>query len=326
MPKVLIGPTTLANIDGSFLTVLTQAGFEPVFPPIVKQLVESEVMEQLAGLPASLAGSEPYTRRVMAAHPQLKVIARAGVGYDAVDLQAATDHGIAVTYAPGTNQEAVAEHALALILALAKNVVPFHMDTKACKWPRQANLPVRGKTLGIVGLGRIGKAVVPRAASFGMRILASEIAPDHDFIARHKITLVPQDRLFAESDFVSLHVPLTPATKYLINKNTLATMKPTSYLVNTSRGGVVCEVDLIQALKSCRIAGAALDVFEEEPPPPSELFKLANLIVTPHVAGVDQQSRLDMAESAARAIVDLSRGLWPAEKVVNPEVRTKFRW
>src|SRR5262249_41687104 len=157
-------------------------------------------------------------------------------GYDAVDLAAATERGVAVTITPGTNQDAVAEHTFALILALAKNVVAQHPAVKVGLWPRQANVPLRGATLGIHGLGRIGKAVAVRGAAFGMRLLAYEPFPDQHFVAEQGITLVPFDRLLAEADFLTLHVPLTAESKYLINKKTLGHMKPTSFLINTARG------------------------------------------------------------------------------------------
>jgi D-3-phosphoglycerate dehydrogenase len=326
MSKVLITPATLAGINGTYLKVLREADFEIAVSPIIRQLVEDEILEMLKGVNGVLAGSEPYTRRVLQAHPQLKVIARAGVGYDAVDTAAATEFGKAVTIAPGTNQDAVAEHTFSLILAIAKNLISQHLGTKAGLWPRKANLPLRGCTLGIAGLGRIGKAVALRGECFGMKLLAYEPFPDQAFVAAHKITLVPMEKLFAASDYLTLHVPLTPESKYVVNKKTLALMKPTAFLVNTARGGLVCEADLIEALKGKQIAGAALDVFEDEPPPASPLFEMDNVVVTPHAAGVDSQSRDDMAESAARAIVDLSRGQWPAEKIVNPEVRAKFKW
>jgi phosphoglycerate dehydrogenase-like enzyme len=326
MPKVLIAPQTLAGLGGPFLEVLRGAGFELVYPPEPVQLNEDELLAELRGASASLAGSEPYTRRVLEAHPQLRVIARAGVGYDAVDVAAATDCGIAVTITPNTNQDAVAEHTFALMLALVKNLIPQHLGTAAGRWPRGCNLPLRGRTLGIAGLGRIGKAVAVRAAAFGMRLFAFEPYPDADFVRRHGVTLVPFERLLAESDFVSLHLPLTAATRHLINKSTLALMKPTAFLLNTGRGSLVCEADLYEALKAETIAGAGLDVFEEEPPVNCPLFGLDNVVLTPHAAGTDTQSRDDMARSAAEAIVALSRGEWPAEKVVNPEVRAKFRW
>lgn len=326
MAKVLITPATLAGVGGLYLDLLREAGFEVVFPPTAKQLTEAELLAQLDGVTATVAGSEPYTPRVLAAHPQLRVVARAGVGYDAVDLAAATARGVAVAIAPGTNQDAVAEHTFALILALAKNLIAQHQGTVAGKWPRQANLPLRHRTLGILGLGRIGKAVAVRGQAFGMRLLVHEPLPDKDFVAQHGITLASLDRLFAEADYLTLHVPLTPESKHLINRKTLATMKKTAFLINTARGGLVCEADLLEALRQRTIAGAGLDVFEEEPPGESPLFALDNVVMTPHAAGVDLQSRDDMAVSAAKAIIALSRGDWPAEQIVNQEVRSKFRW
>jgi phosphoglycerate dehydrogenase-like enzyme len=326
MPKVLISAMALVHLDGAYRRVLREAGFEFVFPAQAVQLTEEEVIPLLQGVSASLAGSEPYTARVFAAAPALRVVARVGVGYDAVELAAATAHGVAVTIAPNTNQEAVAEHTFALILGLAKNLANQHNTTRAGSWPRGTNLPVRGQTLGIAGLGRIGKAVALRGEAFGMRLLAYEPFPDTAFAAAHHVELVPLDRLLSESDYLSLHLPLTAESKHLINRHTLAKMKPTAFLVNTARGGLVCEADLLEALKSRRIAGAGLDVFEEEPPGRIPLFELDNVLVTPHAAGVDVRSRDDMALSAAEAIAALSRGEWPSEKVVNPEVRAKFQW
>jgi D-3-phosphoglycerate dehydrogenase len=327
MPKVLIAPMTLADLGGPYAELLRGAGFELVYPRRPLQLSEDELLQALDGACAALAGSEPYTRRVLSANPSLRVVARAGVGYDAVDLAAATDRGVAVAIAPGTNQDAVAEHTFALILALAKNVVAQHPAVKAGLWPRQANLPLRGRTLGIAGLGRIGKAVALRGEAFGMRLLAYEPLPDKQFAADHGVMLVLFEQLLQESDYLTLHVPLLPDSRHLINSRTLALMKPTAFLINTARGGLVNEADLAEALRGKRIAGAGIDVFEQEPPAKNHpFFALDNLVLTPHAAGVDLQSRDDMALSAARAIVALSKGEWPADQVVNPEVRSKFRW
>jgi D-3-phosphoglycerate dehydrogenase len=327
MPKVLITPAPLAGLDGPHLQVLREAGFEFAYPPVKHQLSEEELLDQLKNVKAALAGSEPYTPRVFKAHPQLRVVARAGVGYDAVNLEAATASGVAVAIAPGTNQESVAEHTFALILAVAKNLISQHTGTRGGHWPRQANLPLRGRTLGIGGLGRIGKAVAVRGAAFGMKLIAYEPFPDQAFVKQYGIELVGIDRLLTESDYLTLHMPLTRESRQLINKQTLARMKPTAFLINTARGGLVCEPDLVEALKARRIAVAGIDVFEDEPPPRDHpLFGFDNVVFTPHSAGVDLQSRDDMALSAARAIVALSKGQWPSEQIVNPEVKGKFRW
>ncbi|MBY0524585.1 MAG: phosphoglycerate dehydrogenase [Gemmataceae bacterium] len=326
MPKVLIAPSTLAKIEGPFLKALREAGFELVFPERAVQMTEDELLKKLQGISASLAGSEPYTRRVIEANPQLRVIARAGVGYDAVDLAAATERGIAVTICPGTNQDAVAEHTFTLMLALAKGLIPQHLATMDGKWPRGATLPLRGRTLGIAGLGRIGKAVALRGIAFGMPLLAYEPMPDMAFVQQHGIKLVPMDQLLAESDYLTLHIPLTPESRNLICTRTINLMKPTAFLINTARGGLVNEPELYEALKARKIAGAGLDVFDQEPPGNNPFFTLDNVVVTPHAAGVDLQSRDDMALASAQSIVALSVGGWPSHQIVNPDVRSRFKW
>jgi D-3-phosphoglycerate dehydrogenase len=326
MANVLIAPATLVGIEGEYLDILRNAGFTIQYPRAKGLLTEDDLLSELKGVSAVMAGSEPYTRRVLESHPQLRVIARAGVGWDAVDVAACNDHGVAVTITPGTNQDAVAEHTFALILGAAKNVVQAHIGTQQGKWPRGATLPLRGRTLGVAGLGRIGKEVALRGFAFKMKVIAYDPFPDHAFAKKHNIPFVSFEQLLAESDFLSLHIPLTPESKHVINKKTLAQMKPTAYLVNTARGGLVCEKDVLEALQNKKLGGAALDVFEQEPAPPCPLFNLPNVVITPHAAGVDLQSREDMAVSASKSIAALSKGQWPGEAVVNPEIRERYKW
>jgi phosphoglycerate dehydrogenase-like enzyme len=329
--RVLIGPAPLREISYVYRPILENAGYTLSFPARPdfgpeSQMTEAELLAELPGCQASLAGSEPYTPAVIAkaAAAGLRVIARAGVGYDAIDLQAATEHGVAVCYAPGTNQEAVAEHAFMLILALVRNLRWQDIEIRKGAWPRKAVGFIRGSTLGIVGLGRIGKAMATRANAFGFEVLATEIAPDLGFCEAHRVQLVPFEELLKRSDVVTLHVPKTPLTKNMIRKDTLELMKPTAYLVNTSRGVVVHEGDLYKALTANRIAGAGLDVFEKEPPAGNPLFSLENVLLTAHTAGVDRKSREDMARVPAQAIVKLLAGEWPEEWVVNPSMKDKF--
>jgi len=325
--KVLIAPAPLQEIEHVYGPVLKGAGHDLVFSHVSHQMNEKELSEILPGCAGTLAGSEPYTRDVIAAAAAkgLKVIARAGVGYDAVDLAAATEHGVAVCFAPGTNQDAVAEHTFSLILALAKGVVDQHNKVKAGQWPRRANLPLRNMTLGVLGLGRIGKAVALRGKAFLMNVVAYEPYPDAAFVKEHGITLLPFDDVLKQADWLSLHMPMSPESKQCINKRSLALMKPTAHLINTARGGVICEPDLYDALKNKRLAGAGLDVFDQEPPGDNPLLTLDNIVMTAHMAGVDVQSRDDMAHLAARAIAKLLAGEWPADWVVNPQVKEKFQ-
>ncbi len=328
MPRVLIVPREVAKFADTFRAPLDMAGIEVAkLPPADANLPdEAELIAALEGVDATIAGSESYTPRVFAAHPRLKVVARVGVGYDAVDLEAATKNGTAVCIAPGTNQGSVAEHAFALMLGFTRHVASYHATLSGGKWNRLMSLPLRGKTLGLAGLGRIGKAMATRASAFEMRVIAYDPVPDTGFAATHGIELVSFGRLLADADFLSLHLPLTPDTRHIVNHSSLAKMKSGAVLVNTSRGGLVCEADLIAALQGGSLAGAVLDVFEEEPTPVSNPLRyLPNVVLTPHAAGVDVKSLEDMARSAAEAVVSLLRGEWPAEKVVNPQVRATFR-
>ena len=329
MPKVMIVPRELAKFAHKFREPLDRAGLEVVsLPPAEANLPnEDELLVALKGVEAVIAGSEPYSPKVLAANPQMRVIARSGVGYDAVDLDAATKCGAAVCIAPGTNQGSVAEHCFALILGFTRHIPARHAALASGKWNRLMSVPLRGKTIGLAGLGRIGKAVATRAIAFEMKVIAYDPVPDTGFCAAHGIELVPFGQLLVDSDFLSLHLPLMASTKHIINRDTLARMKPGAVLVNTSRGGLVCEADLVAALKEGKLAGAALDVFEEEPTPADNPLRfLPNVVLTPHAAGVDVRSLEDMARSAAEAIASLHRGEWPTEKVVNPEVRDRFKW
>lgn len=329
MPRVLITPTTLKGIEGNYLTLLRQAGMEIVTPPEPwdHQLREEEILEQLKGIDATIAGMEPYNAKVLAAHPQLKVIARVGVGYDAVDMAAATRQGVVVTITAGANHDTVAEHAFSLLFALAKQVVVDDRTVRQGKWIRHVTIPIRGQTLGIVGLGRIGKAMALRALAFGMKVIAYELHPDTNWLSQHDVKLADLATLLKQSDVVSLHAPATPETKHLINEKTLALMKPNAFLINTARGGLVDEPALVAALTANRIAGAGLDVFAQEPPPQDHpFFALDNVVMTPHTGGTDLQSRLDMAEFAARSIVELSQGKWPEQLIVNRELKGRFAW
>lgn len=327
MNRVLIAPAPMKEIEPVYGPLLRSAGFELVFPKKNAQLTEDELLEQLSGCVASLAGSEPYTPRVIAAcAPKgLKVISRAGVGYDGINLAAATEHGVVATIAVGSNHNAVAEHAFMLMLALVKNLIPQHNLTVAGKWPRKANQSLRGKTLGIAGVGRIGKRVAQIAKAFDLRPIGYDPYPDRAFFAKENLPLVSLEELLRESDILTLHMPLTPDSRNFIRAETIAKMKPTAYLLNTARGGIVDEPALAEALLAKRLAGAAIDVFEDEPVPATNpLFACANATFTAHTAGVDMKSRDDMALFAAQAIVKLLGGEWPEEWVLNPEVRAKF--
>jgi D-3-phosphoglycerate dehydrogenase / 2-oxoglutarate reductase len=329
MPNVLVTPREVEAFSPRYRDVIEAAGLTLVFPPKGEANILStdELRSALRGVEATIAGSEPYTAELFAQHPQLKVVARVGVGFDSVDTTEATNAGVAVCTAPGTNQESVAEHVFAMMLGFTRHIVTRAMAIRAGDWPRHFSLPLRGQTLGLAGMGRIGKAVATRAIAFGMKVLIYDPMPDMEFAATHGIRAVTFDELLVASDFLSLHMPLMPSTRHLMDAAAFATMKPTAVLVNSSRGGLVDEMALVAALREKRLAGAVLDVLEQEPPPYDHpLFAFENVLLTPHSAGVDVKSIGDMARSAAEAIASIWNGEWPAEKVVNPEVKSRFRW
>ncbi|MBI3837312.1 MAG: phosphoglycerate dehydrogenase [Planctomycetia bacterium] len=307
--------------------MLREAGYDVGYPAKNVLLSEEDCLEALQGCVAVIAGSEPYTDRVLAGLPQLRIISRNGVGYDRVDVPAATRRGVAVTITPEGNHQAVAEHAMALLLAVARTVAQNAIDTRRGLWRRRSvSIPLRGRTLGIVGLGRIGRSVAVRAEAFGVRLLAYEKFPDVPFVEAHKIDLVDLNTLLAQSDFVTLHTPMTAETRGMINRHTLARMKPGSLLINTARGGLVNEPDLVEALKAGHLAGAGLDVLVTEPPSPTHpLLALDNVIVTPHVSALDSQAIEDMAVGAARNILDIFAGKWPTVSLINSDVRAAWR-
>lgn len=328
MPTVLIAPSPLRGQPGPFREILRAAGFDEFIDPVGQDpLAEDHLRELLPGVDAMLVGGERMTAEVFDLFPRLRAIARTGVGYDLVDVPAATARKVPVIITPGTNQESVAEHTFALLLALTRNVVNNDQGIKAGGWGRPLPVPIRGKTLGLVGLGRIGRAVTTRATAFGMTVVAFDPVPDPEFDARSGIRRLDFVDLLRASDVVSLHMPLIPATRGLFDRAAFGLMRPGSYLINTARGGLVVEADLHDALTSGHLAGAGLDVLDPEPPAKgNRLVSLPNVVVSPHLGGVDTQAMADMAEMAARGIAALKLGRWPSGGVVNDELAEGWVW
>jgi len=299
---------------------LREAGFDAAYHPLTGRRTEDELIELLHGVVGAIVSSDPFTARVLQAADRLKVISRTGVGYDAVDVPAATARGILVTTTPGVNRDAVADWALALILCCARKLPENLAEVRRGKWTRHEGMDLNGKTLGVVGLGTIGKEVAGRAKAFGMRLLAHDVARDMPFADALGIAYVALDDLLRQSDFVSIHCFLNAATRHLINAARLALMKPTAFLVNTARGGIVDTVALCEALRTKRIAGAALDVVEEEPlPADSPLRRLDNVYLSPHMGGATSDARQRSGAMAAENLIRALQGKRP-DGIVNPEV------
>jgi D-3-phosphoglycerate dehydrogenase / 2-oxoglutarate reductase len=270
----------------------------------------------------------PVGRRVIEAMERCAVICNYGAGYDNVDVAAARDRGIVVTNTSGYADEEVADHTLALLLALARRLVGQVKALTADSageavvgWSHTPFVPVRrlrGQTLGIVGLGRIGQTLASKARGIGLRVVAADPMMSAEMADALGVTLLSLDELLAQSDFVSVHTPLHPETRHLIDEAALARMKPTAYLLNCARGAVVDQAALLRALQAGRLAGAGLDVLEKEPPPAAELrelLALPNVIVTPHVAWYSEESIADRqrmaAETVRQALLDRYPSLEP---------------
>ncbi len=294
---------------------------------------EDELIANLRDADVVLVAVAPITRRVLESLERCRAVVRYGVGLDNIDLEAATEQGIVVAHVLEWCDEEVSNHAMALLLALARGLLPLHGDTTAGRW-RTAQAwrlaPLHGQTLGIVGFGNIGRAVARKAGAFGLRLLAHDPYADPKAAAELGARLVGLDELLAESDYVSLHTPLMPETHHLIGAAELKAMKTTAALINTSRGPVVDEAALVEALKSGEIAAAGLDVFEEEPlPADSAIAKLdrrlpagSQVVLTPHVASVSPEAMRTLRREVGQAAADVLQRRWP-RYVANPSVKPR---
>lgn len=325
--KVLITARTLNEVGQTATELLRASDCELVLPPRFGPLKAAELLELLPGMDAVLASMDHFTADVLGspAGRQLKVISRWGVGYDAIDVPAATRNGILIAYTPGLLNEAVADYAFALLFALSRRIHEGHSTMRQGQWLSAWGHDISGKTLGIIGCGRIGQAVARRARGFDLRLLGYDVAPSAE-AQTLGVKMVSLDQLLQESDYISLHCALTPESRGMIGEKQFHQMKRTAYLINTARGALVDETALLQALQSGAIAGAALDAFTVEPLPPDHPLRSApNVLLTPHQASFGRETGERVSLAAAQAIADLKAGLKP-RWVVNPEVYQSSAW
>ncbi|MDD5338740.1 MAG: phosphoglycerate dehydrogenase [Dehalococcoidales bacterium] len=258
------------------------------------------------------------TANIIEAGKKLQVIARAGVGIDNVDVEAATRCGVVVINAPTGNTVSAAEHAIALMLALARNIPQANASLKACEWKRNQFMgtEMRGKTLGIIGLGNVGSEVAKRMHAFDMRLIGIDPLVSEEYAKKIGVTLVDIKQLMQESDFITLHIPLNDKTKGYIGKKELEMAKPGMRIINCARGGLIDEAELVKAINEKRIAGAAVDVFEKEPCTESILFGVDKIIVTPHLGASTSEAQVLAARDVAEQIADMFKGM-PARAAIN---------
>jgi phosphoglycerate dehydrogenase-like enzyme len=299
--KILVTPRSLSRGGHPSFELLAEAGYEVVFATPGQQPTEEELLAILPECVGMLAGVEPITRAVLeAAAGSLKVISRNGTGVSSIDLDAAAEFGIRICRAEGANARGVAELAFGLILSLVRSVPLSDASLKGRNWQRRKGVELEGRTLGLVGCGRIGKLVAAFALAFGMDILAHDPYPDASFSPGEGFSWAGLSEVLARADVVSLHCPPADNGRPLIDADRIAAMKDGAYLINTARGALLDDVAVLAALDSGKIAGLAVDAFEPEPPTDWRLAQHPNVIATPHVGGFTAES-VDRAAAAAVA-------------------------
>ncbi len=314
--RLLVTPTSYGKNDPRLKSELEDLVGEVIYNPTGKPLSSAELAALLPGVDGYIAGLDVIDRAALQTADRLKVISRYGVGVDNVDIPAAREKGIVVTNTPGANAVSVAELALGLILALARQIPVAVELVHQGKWPRLSGVSLEGKTIGILGLGAIGKQLARRLTGFDCRILAYDPYADTDFAKSHQVELTTMDGVITQSDFVSLHLPLLTETRGLVNAEFLSKMKKGSFLVNTSRGEAVDEKALYDALQSGHIRGAGLDAFIVEPPDPnSPLLTLPQVIATPHLGAQTDGATSNMGWFAMKDCLAVLRGEKPVYRV-----------
>jgi D-3-phosphoglycerate dehydrogenase / 2-oxoglutarate reductase len=314
--RVLVTPTSFGRHDPEIKAFLESQVGHVVYNPAGRPLSSAELVPLLPGVDGMIAGLDCIDLAVIQAADRLKVIARYGVGVDAVDLKAAEARGIVVTNTPGANAGSVAELTVGLMLALARDILNAVQATKSGDWPRLNGLALQGKTIGLVGFGAIGREVARRLLCFNCTILAYDPLVSSLPVDLAEVQLLPIDEVTGRADFLSLHCPLTPETRGMVDAGFLERMKPGAFLVNTARGELLDEAALLAALQIARLRGVALDVFAAQPPPQDHpLLALPQVIATPHMGSHTDSAMNTMGWMAMRDCLAVLRGEAPLHQV-----------
>jgi D-3-phosphoglycerate dehydrogenase len=317
---VLVTPRSFGQADPGVRAVLERSVSEVRYNERGRPLDAEELAAEVGDVDGVILGIDRADAAVLdAAAPRLKVLARYGVATDNIDLEAAARLGVVVTNTPGANAEAVAELAIALMLALARSLPHADRLVRSGEWPTLRGRQLAGATVGLLGLGRIGRAVARRAVALGCEVIGHDPEADRAFAAEHGVALAGPEEVVERADFLSLHLPLTPETRDLVDSSLLDRMRPGSFLVNTARGELVVEEDLARALDRGRLAGAALDTLRGEPPGPDHpLVGRNDVIVTPHTGAHTHEATRAMGRAAVAdllAVLDGRRPRHPVEEV-----------
>lgn len=307
--KILVTPTSFGE-NSKLLAKkrLEEFADEIIYNPYNRPLTEDEIIPLLNGCDGYIAGLDIISARVLQSYAGLKVVSRYGTGFDRVDIVAAKECGIAVTNTPGVNAQAVADLAFGLILSITRKIPMLDRTTKEGSWIRATGIEVYGKTIGILGLGAIGKNVANRAKGFEMQVLAYDPYIDEAYAKKNNIKICSFEEIITRSDIISLHLPLNEQTRHIIGKDAFKKMKTGAIIVNTSRGGIIDEDAAIEALVSGKLGGLGLDAFEVEPPLKSKLFELDNVVLTPHTGARTIEATENMAEAAVDNLITILQG------------------
>lgn len=298
--KILITPRSLTQNGHPELERLKKAGYEVIFSKPGIQPTEEELIELLPGCVGMLAGVEKISAKVLENAKDLKVISRNGTGVDKIDLKICEKLNIKIKIADGANSYGVAELTIGLIISLIRSIPYSNYNMKLGDWKRRIGIELNGKTLGVVGCGKVGKIVAQEAIGLGMKVIGYDISEDIEFKKLNNFKYTTLDNIFQTSDIISLHCPLPPDGKVIIDKNAILKMKKGVFIINTARAGLIDEKDVLEGLNNNQISGYATDVYQIEPPEINDLYKHENVILTPHIGGYTNES----VENATRMAVD----------------------
>lgn len=300
--KILITPKSYYKIRDKMMPLL--GDYQPIFNDTGKTFTEKQMLNLAEDVVGIIIGIDPISSKVIENASNLRAISKYGVGMDNIDLEATREKNIKLDNTPGTNNVSVAELALGLIFAAARNLPQAVKSVKKGEWKRIKGVELTDKTLGLIGCGKIGREVVKRAAGIFKSIKVYDpYFDDSEFIRKYKLQMLDKDRLLQEADFISLHLPLNKETQSFISRKELSLMKGDAVLVNTSRGGLIDEAELYQALKNNELKAAACDVFSEEPPGKHQLLELDNFLLTPHMGANTKEAVEKMAAAATRNLI-----------------------
>jgi len=313
--KILITPRSFASFSDKPLKMLTERGYKIKRNNTGRPYKKEEMLKLIRDVDGIIIGIDELSAEIIEKANALKVISKYGIGLDNIDINMATNKKIIVTNTPTANVDAVADLTFGLILSLARRIPEADKKTKSGKWEKIIGNSVWEKTLGIIGLGKIGKQVVKRAQGFEINILAFDIIKDKKFAQKYGIKYVNLEKLLQKSDYITIHISLNDATRNMISYEELEKIKESAFLINTSRGGIVDEEALYDALKNNKLRGAALDVYNNEPLRESPLKELDNVIMTPHIGAYTEEAIENMSIQAAQNLIDVLEGREPQNRV-----------